>query len=313
MKNNNILVSIIIVNYNGQRFLDDCISSIKKFVSVPYEIIIVDNASTDGSCAHIRKNWPEIKLVENSRNYGFTGGNNLGADHSIGRLLFLLNYDTKLLSDIKTACDMFDDYFDLGVVGGRLYYGDSRQQPSIGYEHTPMRILLSWLGARKFAIFPSLFRREIYDEISYTFSHNNVAWVSGASFITPRDLWFKLKGLDEQYFMYVEDVDYCKRVRQAGFKVAYLPDMEIIHYEGAGKAWIGGLAIERTLRSYLIYTKKFYGCSASHLLRLGLGLVIFMRALFYRSQSIRNKSNLIAEKYEAFFNASVKLFSNRFE
>ncbi|MCJ7602649.1 MAG: glycosyltransferase [Desulfobulbaceae bacterium] len=310
MKTDNILVSIIIVNYNGRNFLDDCITSIKKFVSVPYEIIIVDNASADGSCDYIKTSWPDIKLVESKDNSGFTGGNNLGVSHARGNLVFLLNNDTKLLSDIKLACGMFSADPNLGVVGGRLYYGNGRQQFSIGLEHSPLRIILSWAGAKKATMLPSLFRREILDEKSYTLPHCSVAWVSGACLITRRELWLELQGLDEQYFMYIEDVDYCKRVRLAGYRVAYTPELEVVHYEGAGKAWVGDMALTRTLRSYLIYTEKFYGSFSALFLRLGLSLIFLLRALAYRAKLTINKSDVILDKFKASWNASMKLLFN---
>ncbi|MBI5557981.1 MAG: glycosyltransferase family 2 protein [Deltaproteobacteria bacterium] len=311
MTTDNILVSIIIVNYNGKHFLDDCLSSIKKLVSVPYEIIIVDNASSDGSCDYIKTSWPDIKLVESKENSGFTGGNNLGVSQARGALLFLVNNDTKLLSDIKVACNMFSVDPNLGVVGGRLYYGDGRQQFSIGLEHSPLRIILSWAGAKKVKMLPSLFRREILDEESYTLPHDSVSWVSGACLITRRALWQKLHGLDEQYFMYVEDVDYCKRVRLAGYRVAYTPGLQIVHYEGAGKAWVGDMALARSLRSYLIYTEKFYGPFAALFLRFGLSLIFFLRALAYRARLTISKSDIVLDKCKASWNVSMKLLFNR--
>lgn len=310
MKTTEIIVSVIIVNYNGKHFLDECLSSIIEHVSIPYEIIIVDNASSDGSCSYIKSKWPDVTLVENQENSGFTGGNNLGASIARGELLFLLNNDTKLLSDFKGPCELFFEDSQLGVLGGRLYYGDGRQQFSLGLEHRPLRIILSWIGLKRVPFLPSVFRREILNVKTYGYPHEKVAWVSGACLITRRKLWQELHGLDERYFMYVEDVDYCKRVRLAGYRVAYTPDLEVVHYEGAGKVWVGEKALARTLNSYVVYTNKFYGVFSVGLLRFGLSLIFFLRALAYRVTLIHNKSDVILNKFKASWNASIKLLFN---
>jgi hypothetical protein len=111
--------------------------------------------------------------------------------------------------------------------------------------------------------------------------------------------------------MYVEDVDYCKRARLAGYRVAYTPELQIVHYEGAGKAWVGDMALARSLRSYLIYTEKFYGSFAALFLRFGLSLIFFLRALAYRARLTISKSDIVLDKCKASWNVSMKLLSNR--
>ena len=275
------LLSIVIVNYNGLRFLDECIASIAQHVRCSHEVIVVDNASADGSAQYIESAFPQVRLICSDVNTGFTGGNNLGVRAAQGDLVLLLNNDTKLLGPIDDAVDAFGNA-KLGALGVHLFYGDGRNQPSVGYEHTPLRVVLSWLGLASVHALPSVFRRTETRTTFYEQRHADVAWVSGAFLLTRRSLWDAIGGLDERYFMYVEDVDYCKHVHLHGYTVAYLPSVQVCHYEGAGKAWIGQSALTRTVRSYRLYLHKHYGA----LVARATGLLL--ACLLYTSPSPRD-------------------------
>ncbi|MDE2400458.1 MAG: glycosyltransferase family 2 protein [Burkholderiales bacterium] len=306
---NNVVLSILIVNFNGKRFLTDCLRSIEEFTSCSHEVIIVDNASSDGSAEFIAQNFPNVRLIQSKKNLGFTGGNNLGADAAKGRILLLLNNDTVILKDLKTAIDELDNS-TVGVVGAHLYYGDGRNQPSVGYEHTPWRLILSWLGMSAITWLPSIFRRTESSEDFYASPKANVAWVSGAFLLTRLALWRQLGGLDDRYFMYVEDVDYCKRARQSGYSISYLSDMKVTHYEGGGKSWLGEAALLRSMRSYLIYLRKFHTPFAASLTSTSLGLVMLARAASYALQGGSKKSHVTGEKMRAYFKAGRYLIAN---
>ena len=298
-----ILLSIIIVNYNGKHFLKDCIESIEKYVNVSHEIIIVDNASTDGSQAYIRDEFSSVFFIESDENLGFTGGNNLGAEHAVGKHLLLLNNDTVLCEAIKPLVDLIEKDSTIGVVGCRLHYGDGRLQESIGYEHTPLRLALSWTGL-------PLFRRVVRSEDrAYNESFLVVEWVSGACLMTPRHVWKSLSGLDDQYFMYVEDVDYCRRVNMKGLRVIYTDAVHLIHYEGGGREWIGQRALLNTVRSYMLYTNKFHGPFFCWIMRSLLSVIFLMR-VFYFEFSFRIKSKeVMKEKALAYYLAVRKLIT----
>jgi len=151
-------LSIVIVNYNGHRFLADCMKSIRRYVRCDHEVILVDNASTDGSVHYIATHFPTVRLIESAVNTGFTGGNNIGVRAANGELVLLLNNDTKLLGSVDDAVAEFN-HANVGALGAHLFYGDGRNQTSVGYEHTPLRIVLSWVGLSKYAALPTLFRR----------------------------------------------------------------------------------------------------------------------------------------------------------
>ncbi len=305
-----MMVSIIIVNYNGKKYLTDCINSIESCAETPYEIIMVDNASTDESCAHIRTYHPNVKLVVNDKNLGFAGGNNLGALHATGELLLLLNNDTRLLTSLSPAVREFEEDTRIGVVGCRLLYENGTVQPSIGFEHLPLRLVLSWTGFSSFSFMPQIFKRAESNVKYYAYA-KDAAWVSGAFLMTRRDLWLRLGGLDERYFMYIEDVDYCKRVRMTGYRVKFTPDVEIIHYGAAGRAWIGEKALEDSMQSYIVYFRKFYKRSLEFVTRSGLSMVMAMRACVYAAASLVLVSSVYKEKRSGFLKAAKILLGVR--
>jgi len=275
-----VTLSIVIVNFNGRRFLDECIASIQQYVACEHEVIIVDNASIDGSADVIEARFPHVRLIKNPVNTGFTGGNNVGVAAARGHLVLLLNNDTKLLGPINAAVEAFNNP-KLGALGVHLFYGDGRNQASVGYEHTPWRIVLTWIGLSKYPALPSVFRLNEYKPSFYDKPQQHVAWVSGAFLLTRLDLWRDIGGLDERYFMYVEDVDYCKQVRLRGFDVSYSPEVRVTHYEGSGKAWIGQGALTRTVRSYRIFLTKHYGGMVAAITCAGVAVVFALRVPFY--------------------------------
>jgi N-acetylglucosaminyl-diphospho-decaprenol L-rhamnosyltransferase len=293
------LLSIVIVNYNGMRFLDECIASIAQHVHCSHEVIIVDNASADDSAQYIESTFPHAHLIKSPVNTGFTGGNNIGVRAAQGDLVLLLNNDTKLLSPIDDAVGAFDNPA-LGALGVHLFYGDGRNQPSVGYEHTPLRIVLSWLGLASVNALPNVFRRTETRTAFYDQPHANVAWVSGAFLLTRRSLWSTIGGLDERYFMYVEDVDYCKHVQLNGYTVAYLPTVQVCHYEGAGKAWIGQGALTRTVRSYRMYLHKHYGALVARTTGLLLAAVLALRVPLYALKHWLQGNAIAGEKAKGY-------------
>lgn len=304
-----MLLSILIVNYNGKRFLADCLDSVRKYVHCEYEVIIVDNASADDSVDYIRATFPEVKLIASPVNTGFTGGNNLAAEAARGELLLLLNNDTLILSNIQAALDRFQQA-DVGAAGVHLCYADRRNQASVGYEHTPTRMLLSWAGLSGVGVLPTLFRSLETAPEFYQRDHSDVAWVSGAFLLTRRVLWEQLGGLDERYFMYVEDVDYCRRVRQRGYRIAYLAQVHVLHYEGAGKPWIGEAALLRTMNSYTLYLGKYYARPAAWLTKRSLGLLMLARATAYALRCLVTSSPLLQEKRAAYHRAGLFLLQS---
>jgi GT2 family glycosyltransferase len=306
------VVSVIVVNYNGKHFLPECLNSLltQAFKKYSFEVIVVDNCSQDGSQDFLRT-FPGITYIESTVNTGFTGGNNIGAHAAKGDFLLLLNNDTRIETCLDSLVDGITQT-DVGAIGCQLRYGDGRLQFSMGYEHSPWRIVLSWLGLERKPFLPSVFRRMDTSPQHYNDQETFVDWVSGAALMTPKRIWDELGGFDESYFMYCEDVDYCRRVRDQGWKVAYHGSCMVTHYEGAGRAWIGCRALLNTSRSYFIYLTKHYGKLQGRITCLGLAAIFSLRFLTFQltsnSQSNPSLENVRTDKANAYKLAAQQLF-----
>ena len=135
------ILSILIVNYNGRRFIPDCLGSLRERVSLPHEVILVDNGSADGSADLVRSEFPEVRLIAEGRNHGFTAGNNLAAREARGAYLLLLNTDTILLDDPEPAVALLEQEPDIGVVGARMVDARRAYRPSTGHFPRPGRLI----------------------------------------------------------------------------------------------------------------------------------------------------------------------------
>ena len=260
--NPNPELSILLVNFNGKRFLDDCLIAIAKHVSVPYEIILVDNCSTDGSAEYVEQNHPETRLIRNTRNVGFAAGNNLAASSARGKYVLLLNNDTILQTDVNLAIRLIESRPTIGAVGFKMLSPDLRPRISTGHFPAPWRLIK----------FSSLFDKadgikgiESSDGISY----RTVDWIEGSFIFTTRSAWDAAGGLDEGYFMYVEDVDFCQAIHRNGMQVAYVTTGAFIHYGGYSNARLG-LLISGYRRYHKKYSKLLPRLAANSVLSLGL-------------------------------------------
>jgi GT2 family glycosyltransferase len=306
-------VSVIIVNYNGMSCIERLLNALgSSFMRYQAEIIVVDNASTDGSRELLARRG-DIRFVPLQQNTGFAAGNNAGATYAVGNVLLLLNNDTAV-SEQQGLLDRIVDAAldpDVGAVGCQLRYADGRLQHSIGFVHTPMRIALSWIGLEHRTAAPKLFRKfEISAEV-YAQNQRGVAWVSGACLATRTEVWRGMAGLDEQMFMYCEDVDYCARLNKHGLRVDYLCEPIVTHFEAGGKAWPGSNALMRTCRSYFVLIRKTDGARTARLLALWLSAVFWLRSLVYASLTrvtSDSRRAVFLDKSNGFGRASSSLF-----
>lgn len=213
------LVSIIILNYNGKDVLKDCIESVLKTDYPNLEVIIVDNASIDKSYEIVER-YNNVKLIKNKQNYGFAKGNNIGIKASKGEFVVLLNNDTIVHHAwIKELVNVALQDPKIGILGCKLYYHSSNI-----IQHAGGVLNLYGKGLSHIGQFGED-RGQFNDTASVDF-------VTGAAMMIKRDVINKIGLLDEEYFMYYEDVDYCYRAKKAGFKVVYVPQAIVYHYEG---------------------------------------------------------------------------------
>ena len=231
-------VSVVIVNWNTAKLLQDCIESIiDQTQPDTYEIIVVDNGSTDGSAEMIKRCFPEVVLTENTVNVGFAKANNQGFARCRGRYILLLNSDTIILDRaIQKTIQYAESDSQIGVVGCKLLYRDgSFQNSCFRFPGIPGTIINA-IGLSR--ILPSLNWDRYGKADRYWKKPVPVDCVMGSFLLIRRDLLERIGHLDEVFFMYAEETDLCCRVRRQGKKVMYYPGASIIHYSrGSQKSW----------------------------------------------------------------------------
>lgn len=242
-------VSIIIVNFNTKKLVEDCIKSIKKNTKkVSYEVIVVDNASSE------RIDLKDTKIIRNETNLGFARANNQGIEASNGKYILLLNSDTVVKLGAIDKLFEFAEEMDAGVVVPKLLNTDGSIQPSC------FRLPSVGLAIRQYF----LRQKGLLDK--YAPQEKEAAAVDSAVMaaflITPLGLE-KVGKLNEKYFMYFEDLDYCRKIKEAGLKIYYLPSAEVVHIHGGS----GGK------NDYLIASaKKYHGFVGYYIYTLVLWL-----------------------------------------
>jgi len=247
-------LSIIIVNYNVKEFLENLLRSINKATQkITSEIIIVDNASDDGSIDLIKSKFPDVKLIENKENLGFSKANNLGLRIAKGNYLLLLNPDTIVEEDtFETMIKFFEEKKKAGLAGCKILNPDGTLQSGCRRSFPG-----PWNSFSKVTGLSSLFpHSRLFAKYNLTYLDENktheVDAISGSFMFLRREVYEKIGGLDEDFFMYGEDLDWCFRVQQSGYKVFYVHTTQIIHYKG-----------ESTKRSSIDEIRHFY--NAMHL------------------------------------------------
>ena len=227
-------LSIIIVSYNVCSYLRQCLQSIIKSNRFgEYEIIIIDNYSHDDSCRMVENEYPEIKLIKNKENFGFSKAVNIGIDNSNGEFICVLNPDT-LVSDntFHELLDYLKKNQNTGCIGPKILNPDgSLQLPCKRSFPNPLSAFFKLIGLSK--IFP---KSKYFGKYNLTFLDenkiHNVDAISGSFMLFPKLIVDKIGAFDESFFMYGEDLDFCHRIKQLGYAIIYYPATSIIHYKG---------------------------------------------------------------------------------
>lgn len=273
-------LSIIIVNYNVKEFLRNLLDSIDKALqNISTEIIVVDNASDDGSVELLKSKFPTVKLIENKTNLGFGKANNQALKISKGKYILLINPDTIVGEDTFTKMIKFlEVQKDAGLAGCKILNPDGSLQLACRRSFPG-----PWTSFCKVTGLSNLFpNSKLFARYNLTYLDENQTYevdaISGSFMMFSREVYEKVGGFDEQFFMYGEDLDLCYRIQKAGYKVFYLHTTQVIHYKG-----------ESTKRSSIDETKVFYNAmhlfvkkhlSTSFLVEIILRLAIGFRKLF---------------------------------
>jgi N-acetylglucosaminyl-diphospho-decaprenol L-rhamnosyltransferase len=261
-------LSIIIVSWNVCDLLRICLGSIERERNaVALEVIVVDGASADGSPAMVQAEFPWVRLIARHDNVGFPRGNNLGIAEARGRYLLLLNPDTELLPGaLSTLLDYIEQQPGIGVLGPQLLNPDGSVQSSRRRFPTLVTALFesTWLQP----LAPAAVLRRYYALDLPDDRPADVDWLMGACLLAPREVVDKVGLLDEAYFMYSEELDWCRRVKEAGRRVVYLPAAQVVHHQGKSSEQAVAARHISFQRAKLRYFRKFHGRAAVVFLRL---------------------------------------------
>lgn len=290
-------LSIIIVNYNTRQVTLNCLQSIKRSETrYRYDIYVVDNASHDGSVEAIRAQYPEVKLIVNTANVGFAKANNQAMRLAAGRYVLLLNSDTVIASDtLETMVAFMDEQPDVGASGCKVILPDGSLDKACkrGFP-TPAASFYYAFGLAK--LFPHVRRFNGY-HLNYLHPDetHRIDCLVGAFMVVRQEAIAAVGMLDEQFFMYGEDIDWCYRIKQAGWDIVYYPKTTIIHYKGASNRQRRFKIVYEFHRAMHLFHRKHYARHYSFLVNglvyLGIYtklstaiLVNSMRRLFARGE-----------------------------
>lgn len=292
-------LSIILVSYNTRKLIDPLITSLEASRgNLRIETIIVDNASQDGSAVELRTRFSSAIIIENANNVGFGRANNQGMDIARGRYVLLLNTDAFVAPDTLVATlDAMDAHPDWGILGVRLVGMDGSDQPSCRYFPTPCNMFLNATGIDRFVTWPQL----VDDPACARDQTQNCDWVPGCFFLIRRKVIAQIGTFDPRFFMYYEEVDYCRRAKAADWKVVYFPHTRVIHLGGASAEALGPLVATTRqipalqMESEVLYLRKHHGARgvlSMLVLTLAARAIVGLKALLKRERWLSSPPDL---------------------
>ncbi len=256
-------VDVVLVSYNTADLTRKALTALAGSTGGPtLNVIVVDNASQDGSAAMLSAEFPGLTLIANQGNVGFGRANNQALPHCVGRYMLLLNTDAFVQPDslAKTVAYM-DAHPDCGILGVKLVGQDGALQPSCRYFPTNWSLFLNETGLRR--VFP---RVRYIDDMTWDHaSARDCDWVPGCYYLIRREAVDRVGLFDPRYFLYYEEVDHCLAVKRAGYRVTFVPDTEVVHLGGESAKSEGpisekGRQLEGLrLESELLYFRKNHG------------------------------------------------------
>jgi hypothetical protein len=294
-------LSIVIVNYNAAQFLGRCLTSIAAHLAgIEHEVCVVDNASSDGSLELVKRAFPQVQLVASGRNLGFAAGVNVGLRHTSGRYVLWLNPDSEMLDDgMAELLRYLNTEAGVGIVGSQIVDPDGGLQLSCrsfpSYRTALFNrysLLTRWFPKNRYT------RQYLFTDWDHSTIHE-VDWVSGACLLHRRQLIQEIGELDEQFFMYNEDVDFCLRAKKAGWKVHYHPGMRVLHHiAGSSRQVPVRMIIERHRSMWRYYAKHFPRHPVKDaLVSLGIGGRCGLRIVGETFVRTRSKSRTIRQDH----------------
>lgn len=269
-------ISIIIVNYKVKEYIIPCIESIYKHTSksLRYEILVIDNNSNDGSIDAIKSQFSDVKIYENTENIGFSKAVNQGAETAIGKYIFILNPDTKLIEDsISILFTFLEKNETVAVVGPAIVTESGIKQQSYWKEPTLINTILS-IYHLDFLNYKKNYRNEIGDKTILVDS------ISGGAFFVQKDVFQNLNGYHPNLF-WMEDIDFCTKVRKLDNKIIYYPETKIIHYGGKSAEKNLHIAISNQLLSKIKYFKLHHSGIETIILTVAILFIALIKSILF--------------------------------
>jgi GT2 family glycosyltransferase len=281
-------VSIVIVSWNVCELLRDCIRSITEETRRQHEIIVVDNASEDGTTEMVRAEFPDVRVIANPDNRGFAAANNRGLAVATGRHVLLLNPDTLVLDGaIDKTLDWLERHPDVGCVGCQVFESETRVQLTCFSDPGPLNLFLLESGLARLLARSPFFGRPRYAGWN-RHDERDVDVISGMFMLVPRRVVAEVGPLDDAFFMYSEEADWCRRIRDAGYRCVFAPVARIRHREGGGRstALMKPEMYVQLQKSKLIYVGKHYGLAGRATARATLLISMLARAAVFGLASL---------------------------
>ncbi len=277
-------VSVVIVNWNTVDILRDCLNSIyKETRGITFETLVIDNASSDSSVHMVRNEFPNTILIANKDNRGFAAANNQGLRQAQGRYLLLLNSDTLILDGaIQKTVRYADAAEGVGVLGCQVWENETTIQYTCFRFPTPWNLFCVITGLAKLAPKSRLFGGDRMREWDRR-DEREVEVVSGMFMLVRRAAFEQVGYLDESFFIYCEEADWCYRMKKAGWRNVFWPGARIVHRDGGGKSTEKvNIKMEvQLVRSTLFYIRKHYGPVSEALVRFTILVTALVKLCFY--------------------------------
>lgn len=258
-------LSIVIISWNVRELLRHCLDSIQESLrgekgkGLLVETIVFDNGSADGSADMVREDFPWVHLMESEVNLGFTKGNNLAIGQSEGRYILLLNPDTEVVGDaLGTMMAYMESHPRVGALGPQLMNPDGTTQssrrrfPTMATAFLESTVLQPWFQGS--GILKRYYLLDRPDDETQP-----VDWVVGAALLIRREALHQVGPLDEEFFMYSEELEWCYRLKAQGWEVVYLPTAQVVHQEGRSSEQVLAARHIHFQRSKVLFFKKYYG------------------------------------------------------
>lgn len=279
-------LSIVIVSFNTKNILRDCLLSLTSSLNSSelidaVEVIIVDNASYDGSYEMVKKEFSAVSLIRNKTNLGFGAANNIGVKRAKGRYILLLNSDTLLNENsISVPLEFIKSDNSIGAIGIKILNPNKTIQQSVGYFPNLPRVISWMLFFDDLPLYSAILPPYHVNSGPFYNQEHQVDWLTGAFILIRKDVFTKSGGFDEKMFMYVEEIDLFYRIKMKNMKILYTPSASVIHYKGASSGGRSAGIIEE-FKGLIYFYNKHHSKFSSYILRMVIYFGALLRILVF--------------------------------